>query len=563
MKRALLLMMVLAMFLVVVTPAFAEITDPLLTKDYPALPLVDDPGTVTLTVAIDADINVSDYYDNHVTKWLNEHTGVNVEFVIFPKADCEAKLDMMVVSGAKLPDIIGFAMDQRTRLFNYAQNGVIVPMTQYYDSELGDPIRAHCEEVGLDYEAALGEITMADGEIYTNFSYDPNPANYYSVRAFINKTWLDKLGLAVPTTSEELYNVLVAFRDQDPNGNGLKDEIPLMGQETGNWQTEVMGYLQNMFIYFDDVGGDNYNLYLPLSECDGKIDVAYDKPEYRDFLIFANKLIAEGLLDETCFTTDTATYNALKRADPALIGMCVTGGAVDLYFGNSPDEYIPLEVCSGPNGVQWQTASRPSIEMHSAITKDCEYPELAFAYLNAGMMDPSLTKEFNIISRFGEEGVNWRYAEDGEISMFDAFGMPPALKVIKSTSGELGNATLQSSHFHSCIRSMYDNIEVWDGNIDNDEYQYALNYGYNRDHAPAMSDLVPPLSYLPEEADQWTEARTALRMYIMETRALFAMGQMNPNSDSDWQAYLDELNNLRYKEIIAVDQTAYDRAFAQ
>lgn len=43
----------------------------------------------------------------------------------------------------------------------------------------------------------------------------------------INKVWLDKLGLEVPTTLAELKEVLIAFRDGDPNGNGIQDEIPM------------------------------------------------------------------------------------------------------------------------------------------------------------------------------------------------------------------------------------------------------------------------------------------------------------------------------------------------
>ena len=42
----------------------------------------------------------------------------------------------------------------------------------------------------------------------------------------INTTWLERLGLEMPETLEEFANVLRAFRDQDPNGNGIQDEIP-------------------------------------------------------------------------------------------------------------------------------------------------------------------------------------------------------------------------------------------------------------------------------------------------------------------------------------------------
>ena len=44
---------------------------------------------------------------------------------------------------------------------------------------------------------------------------------------FINKTWLDKLGLEMPTTWDELETVLKAFKTEDPNGNGQADEIPM------------------------------------------------------------------------------------------------------------------------------------------------------------------------------------------------------------------------------------------------------------------------------------------------------------------------------------------------
>lgn len=45
---------------------------------------------------------------------------------------------------------------------------------------------------------------------------------------YLNKTWLDNLGLTYPETVEELYTVLKAFKEQDANGNGdPNDEIPI------------------------------------------------------------------------------------------------------------------------------------------------------------------------------------------------------------------------------------------------------------------------------------------------------------------------------------------------
>ena len=59
----------------------------------------------------------------------------------------------------------------------------------------------------------------------------PNYNDYENIRTsqgyYIRKDWLRKLGLKEPKTVEELYEVLIAFRDKDPNGNGKKDEIPV------------------------------------------------------------------------------------------------------------------------------------------------------------------------------------------------------------------------------------------------------------------------------------------------------------------------------------------------
>lgn len=55
----------------------------------------------------------------------------------------------------------------------------------------------------------------------------------------INKSWLEKLGLEVPKTWDDLTKVLTAFKNDDPNGNGEADEIPMLINQLGtagfNW----------------------------------------------------------------------------------------------------------------------------------------------------------------------------------------------------------------------------------------------------------------------------------------------------------------------------------------
>lgn len=93
-------------------------------------------------------------------------------------------------------------------------------------------------------------ITAPDGNIYAlpqiNECYHCDNA----LKLWINKAWLDKLGLQLPTTTEEFYQVMKAFKEQDPNGNGKNDELPLTGSDE-MWAGNVSAFLMNAFIVDD------------------------------------------------------------------------------------------------------------------------------------------------------------------------------------------------------------------------------------------------------------------------------------------------------------------------
>src|SRR5699024_2513977 len=128
-------------------------------------------------------------------------------------------------------------------------------------------------------------ITSPDGHIYCLPVYNEQTSNEHSLRAYINQTWLDNLNLEMPTTTEELETVLQAFVSQDPNGNGQKDEIGMMGG--GSWHQMAQDWLMNSFIYDDGETRWMVN--------DGKLDVPYNKEEWREGLRYINSLVSQGL----------------------------------------------------------------------------------------------------------------------------------------------------------------------------------------------------------------------------------------------------------------------------
>ena len=142
----------------------------------------------------------------------------------------------------------------------------------------------------------------------------------------MNITWLDKLGLDFPETTEELESTLKAFKNRDPNGNGRADEIPMSGA-VNTWMADVWYYLMTPHIYND---GERFLYYNSNNE----IDLAANKPEWRDGLRYAKRLYDQGLIDPQAFTQNIDAGRAVMNGEEIVIGSytCL------LYTSDAADE---------------------------------------------------------------------------------------------------------------------------------------------------------------------------------------------------------------------------------
>ena len=234
-----------------------------------------------------------------------------------------------------------------------------------------------------------------DGNIYGTPVYMPTYNNMSSPsRGWINQDWLDAVGMTAPTTYDELVAVLTAFQEKDPNGNGQADEIPMTGPQ-------ALKYIENMFIYSPDG-----NHYLPLNETDGKLDVDYDKPAYREFLKAANDLVARGLLSPLTFTMDNDQMKALLTADDCQVGLFANqwGGQ---WCVDATDRFSAFEVPTGPEGAQYISISKPAAGYSAAITTDCENTDLAIHYMMMQCEPSANASDVVLIERYGQENIDW------------------------------------------------------------------------------------------------------------------------------------------------------------
>lgn len=514
----------------------------------------------TLTIGLVQNTLTTDYEDNYLTNLIEESTGVNLEFFFFPSDSTEAKqkFSMMVAGGEELPDIVCLSLSDIER-YNYGSGGYFIPLNDYMEND------AENWNIMMDTWATpeqkanlLRDAYSFDGNMYVFPTFYCDPADAVALYMSINQTWLDNLGLEVPTTTDELYNVLKAFKEQDANGNGdPNDEIPMMGH-TG-WQGDVSTFLMNSFTYYAFNGDFGYQLTAE----NGQLSAPFVTDEFREGLRFIRKLVEEGLLSDLSFSQTDAELKSIMQApddQDSLVGVMV--GHPSAIFGSGVarvKDYIGIPSLEGPDGVEYAPFNYQGGSNSIFITCDCENPDEAFRFLDA-MQDT----ELSLSMRFGEKDVHWRYAE-GE-SRYSGIGE------------EYTAVYEQGFNPDEVVPWTTENNIIWHDNTLNslppllmggnlnvpytDELQeYKLGeLCYNT--FPARYNLHPeemPIKVIfnEEETNRINDIQTSIQTYVDESITRFALGDMD--IESGWDAYLAELDAMGLSEYLETSQTAYDR----
>ncbi len=133
-----------------------------------------------------------------------------------------------------------------------------------------------------------GNISVLPSAIDPVFGYSGVTGGTYGMK--IRKDWLDKLGLAMPTTLDEYLDVLVAFREKDANGNGIADERMVLQLNTCN----------STFGGFFDTGVSNWfglaNYMFQLNRKTWKVELPYFQDGFVDYVNFIKKCVEANVL---------------------------------------------------------------------------------------------------------------------------------------------------------------------------------------------------------------------------------------------------------------------------
>jgi putative aldouronate transport system substrate-binding protein len=357
-------------------------------------------------------------------------------------------------------------------------------------------------------------------------------------RNWFNKKWADQLDMPVPTTLDELYSVLKAFKEEDANGNGNpNDEIPLTGiQGASSYDGMILNALG---INVRTVG------YAITATADDKVYCANTVDAYKAYLKYMNKLYTEKILDNDFFVQ--TQEQLVAKAQQNIIGGChmpamyITAG-VDIGY-----DYIQIDaLTSALSQTKMVTASTGISIGHTTITYKNKYPEATLR-----LLDFFYTEDGGKVAYVGEESVGW-YWIDKDKGIWDKM-QPEGYNTAEDFRNS--KATIQNGGWAGWERSEFN---AGQGSTN----AFWLNEMSFKDSYPYFVTEFPK-SYLPLSiADSETVAKIEadVTAYIKEARARFISGE--DDIDSLWSTYVTNLKNMGIDQVVSIYQKYYDEFVA-
>ncbi|WP_227793498.1 extracellular solute-binding protein [Paenibacillus guangzhouensis] len=327
------------------------------------------------------------YESNRWTKWMNDNSPAIVKWIPVDRGQAQQKLSTLFASGSA-PDLV-WEYD-RNYIAQLANQGAIQPIDSYID-QYSTTLKKYLE----DHPQLKSAMTI-NGKMYAVTS-ERSIESIANNGMWIRQDWLDKLQLKAPTTVEELIEVAKKFKEEDPDGNGQKDTVPIVFNGNGVQVMRAFFFTNENQWYLED----------------GHMKFGRTLDRFTDSLAFQKSLFDQGLIDKE-YITDSNFQHARQLW---------TTGKAGIYFGNwSMDNEIrdlkanvpdakaaPLESVAskyGKNGLYQELPSNVLVAFNSNMDKDRIETAVHF-------LDWMLEKGW-MQMKFGEENVHYKLV-DGQV----------------------------------------------------------------------------------------------------------------------------------------------------
>ncbi len=468
---------------------------------------------------------------NEILLWqdIEQETNVKVDWQDIALSQWPERKGLVFASNDLPEAFIGHGMFTDSDLLNYGATGQLIPLEDLIEKYSPNLMKAFEE-----FPELRSEITAPDGHIYGIPSF---LGDRQSVRVnspiFVNKAWLEKVDMEIPTTTDEFEQLLIAFK-ADLNENGKKDEIPLLLHTNS-------GYFSNLFGAFgliDQYGAGAVNhIWVE----DGKIIYSLAQPEYKEAIQYFHRLYEQGLIDVETFTQDRNAYNAKLKTVPRTVGVMQTWRATSWANNDAEvEDYIAIPPLAGPNGdslfveYAYGLNSRGSF----AITNAAQNPELIMRWIDHVISDDIQMQMAN----GGRYGDYLEKGADGKVKLLRALDPNNPAEQFNNPS----NSSRINFMTYSNSERLVDETAVYKQKSEYDKLYI--------DHFP--KEVLPKLFFSQEESQQIATMGSDINPYA---DGLYAKWIMEGGIEEEWDDYLKTLNKMGLEQFLAVYQGALDR----
>lgn len=362
---------------------------------------------------------------------------------------------------------------------------------------------------------------------------------------FINKKWLDKLGLKVPTNWNELETVLKAFKTEDPNGNGKADEIPL---DFNAPDTSGFGLFQPNVLLGSTgivVSSGSFGMFAK----DGKIRSYLTDSRYKQVIEFLHKLWSDGVISSQAFTHDWSQYESTAKGngDTATVGMTWMWTPSDIFGSKLGSQYVTIPMFEA-------TAGQTAKAVMSYNGDDLAYsPYRAVISANAAnkdaavkLVDAMYSPDISVQMHYGAFGLCVKRNGENDYTILE-----PKDKTKNAADWQFTNALGDGAPgwISDSMKITLPSEQTEYKSVDKVYDENYKNVDFNNDIIYANM----PMS--TEQTQTMNSNNTGITQYAMSK---FATWVTKGGVDADWDSYVANLKKNKLEENVKIEQQVYD-----
>lgn len=453
-----------------------------------------------------------EWEDYPVFQEIEKNCNIDVAWTTISGDGADEKLGL-ILSSNELPDMV-FSGLSTTKIVSYASKGVIRQMEDLIEAGYAPNLKKI-----LDKNPEIRKaITMPDGHIYVlpaiNENADPVPTTTLN----INKAWCDKLGVKPEDikTVTDFENLMKRFVEEDPNGNGEKDEKGFTFEPTPPY------HVWNGDADFSGAWGITTD-WDPIMVKDDKIACAVTQDGYKDYVKWFAGMYEKGYIDKEVFTHDHNQYMA--KIDSGNVGAYLTNGPVT----SAKVEYVTIAPLEGSAGRLWGCEDFSIDKGRGLITTACKNPEAAMRFIDS-FYEPVTSLKLN-------HGIYLKDKGDGKFEI-----LPNESGKISEAPGPYVAKDMSKEVVEKYLTKTEDQMKA--------EERQKL-------YAPHLMKPLPLMNYTPEEANELSTLSTDISKVVNEQKAKWCTGQ--GDIDKEWDAYIESLNKIGLERYMEIHNAAYSR----